>query len=72
MTFFNLEWLIAKGFIKKVLPAVKPPSSFGGDVLNAQERLRKRLALKMSTSKTNVTGGIRGITPTVRPTLMTL
>ena len=55
-----------------ITPAVKPPSSFGGDVLNAQERLRKRLALQMSTSKTNVTSGIRGISSTVRPTLMTL
>ena len=51
---------------------VNPPSSFGGDVLSSQERLRKQLALKMSTSKTNVTGGVRGSSQIVRPTLMTL
>jgi len=65
---------LAKGGMtpSQVTGAVKPPSSFGGDVLASQERLRKRLALQMSTGKTNVTGGVRGFSQTVRPTLMTL
>ena len=65
---------LAKGGMtpSQVTGAVKPPSSFGGFALGAQERLRKRLALQMSIGKTNVTGGVRGFSQTVRPTLMTL
>ena len=53
-------------------PGVKPPSSFGGDILGSQDRLRRSLANKTSVRGTNKTGGIRGSSSTIRPTLMLL
>ena len=51
---------------------VQPPTSFGGDVLSARDRLRRASAKKRGLRSTNITGGIRGPSSTVRPTLMTL
>ena len=52
--------------------AVRPPRSFGGDILSSQNRLRRQLASKRGLRSTNRTGGISGFSQTIRPTLMTL
>ena len=59
-------------FVAKTTPGIKPPRSFGGDILSSQSRLRRLLASKRGLRSTNRTGGISGILSGVRPTLMTL
>ena len=51
---------------------IQSPFRLGGEVLAGQESLRKRLARKQGLKSTNITGGVRGPSDVLRPTLFTL
>ena len=51
---------------------VESPFKLGGQVIDAGDDLRRRLAAKKGVKSTNITGGIRGDSPVFRPTLFLL
>jgi len=56
--------------IQGALPTT--PFKGGGEILNSQDAFRRKLAEKRSLLSTNQTGGVRGPSLVMRPTLFTL